>query len=307
MQGQVAIFMYHAVVRSAVGEACFTTEPVFRDEIRCIKNNFDVVPLSEAVRCLGAGECVGPTAVITFDDGFRNNYEFAFPILRDVALPATMFLTTQYLNTDKTYWYGLWVHAVKSTRCKTLQWNGRAFDLVSPEARRRTSDIVQVELKKLPQTSLLRELTVLVCKLTGKADHTIREKSPVRMLDSSAINEMADSGLIEFGAHTYSHAILSKLSIAQKREEIVRSIEDVQKITGRGCRFFAYPNGMRSDYDRASIRILRENGIIAAVTAEPGINDRTTPPLELHRYAAGFSGSDQAFERFVEIIAAGRK
>jgi peptidoglycan/xylan/chitin deacetylase (PgdA/CDA1 family) len=306
MQGQVAIFMYHAVVRSAIGEACFITESVFRDEIRCIRDNFDVIPLTEVVRRLSAGESFGPTAAITFDDGFQNNYESAFPILREAALPATLFLTTQFLNTDKTFWYGLWIHAIRSTQCKSMIWNGQTFDLQSPRAKRRSSDMIQDELKKLPQTSLLRELAKLVQKLTGKTNFTIRKRSPVRMLDVAAINEMVDSGLVEFGAHTYSHAILSKIPNAQKREEIVKSIEDVQQFTGRCCRLFAYPNGRHSDYDSASMRILRENGIIAAVTAEPGINDKTTPHLELRRYPTGFSRKNQSFDRFVENIVAGQ-
>jgi peptidoglycan/xylan/chitin deacetylase (PgdA/CDA1 family) len=306
MQDQVAIFMYHAVVRSAIGEACFITEPVFRDEIRCIKNSFDVIPLSEAVRRLSSDESFGPTAVITFDDGFQNNYSSAFPVLREAGLPATLFLTTQFLNTDETFWYGLWIHAIRMTQCKSMIWNGQTFDLQSPQARRRTSDTIQNELKKLPQTLLLRELTILVKKLTGKTRVTIRKRSPVRMLDAESINEMVDSGLVEFGAHTHSHAILSKMSNAQQREEIVKSIEDVQKFTGRRCRLFAYPNGRHSDYDGASIRILRENGIIAAVTAEPGINDTATPHLELRRYPTGFSRRNQSFDRFVENIVAGR-
>ena len=95
---------------------------------------------------------------------------------------------------------------------------------------------------------------------------------------------MASSGFIEFGAHTHSHAILSLLSDTERHEEIDRSIDTIRKWTGRPCELFAYPNGRAEDYDPAIIRMLESKGILIAVTAIAGPNERTTSALELKRY-----------------------
>ena len=95
------------------------------------------------------------------------------------------------------------------------------------------------------------------------------------------------SGLVEVGAHTHTHAILSRLSPREQRSEIERSLQIVGEITGRPCQGFAYPNGLASDYDGETIRLLRAAGVRFAVTAMPGANDAATPALELRRHGVG--------------------
>ena len=104
------------------------------------------------------------------------------------------------------------------------------------------------------------------------------------MLSEQAISEMALSGLVDFGAHGYSHAILSFLTPGEQEEEILRSLHAVRTLTGQPCRLFAYPNGRRQDYDEETIRILDSHGVQAAVTTMSGFNDERTSLMELGRY-----------------------
>jgi peptidoglycan/xylan/chitin deacetylase (PgdA/CDA1 family) len=89
------------------------------------------------------------------------------------------------------------------------------------------------------------------------------------------------------GAHTESHAILSLLPAAEREREVVESVHAVTRLTHRPCRFFAYPNGRASDYDREVRRTLGELGVEAAVTSVAGANVPTTPRLELRRHGVG--------------------
>ena len=98
---------------------------------------------------------------------------------------------------------------------------------------------------------------------------------------------MNQSGLVEFGAHTHTHRILARLSSDECKNEIELSVRGVEELSGRACRFFAYPLGGPRDYNQQSIDILRSLGICAAVTTRTGANDRKTPLLELRRYGAG--------------------
>jgi peptidoglycan/xylan/chitin deacetylase (PgdA/CDA1 family) len=98
---------------------------------------------------------------------------------------------------------------------------------------------------------------------------------------------MIQSGLVEFGAHTKTHAILSLLSPEEQQREIWSSVEAVKCLTGEPCRLFAYPNGRPQDYDTKTIDLLRESGVSAAVCTSSGPNHSRTSLMELKRYGVG--------------------
>jgi peptidoglycan/xylan/chitin deacetylase (PgdA/CDA1 family) len=126
-----------------------------------------------------------------------------------------------------------------------------------------------------------------ILALGDDPDSSIEDGSAFRMLDKKAIGEMVASGLIEFGAHTHRHAILSQLSEEERFNEIRQSIDAVYELTGRPCKCFAYPNGREEDYNSETIKDLKACGIEIAVTAISGPNDEKTPVLELRRYGIG--------------------
>src|SRR5690606_30046275 len=95
-KNKLTILMYHGVLRQAlpVPDYCFITEAQFRHQMKYLAKNFRVVTLSEALHQLQSGSINYPTAAITFDDGYQNVFDVAFPILREFLLPATVFINT---------------------------------------------------------------------------------------------------------------------------------------------------------------------------------------------------------------------
>ena len=292
-RNELTILMYHAVVRSplAVPESSFLDETSFRRQMRYLKNNLEVISLSAAIQRLKAGGVKRPTAVITFDDGFQNNYDVAFPILREERLPATIFLTTGFVNTQDAPWFCRLHGALIATCENSFAWDGREFDLRTPEARLRTYIDIRETLKRLSHDELVKENRSIIQRLGDDPDRPIGLESPFRMLTRQAILDMAASGLIEFGAHTVSHPILSRLSSTECREEVDRSIRAVAELTQQSCESFAYPNGGALDFNQESIRILESCGARAAVTGVFGPNNSATPIMALRRYSvtAGMS------------------
>ncbi|MGR9107601.1 MAG: polysaccharide deacetylase family protein, partial [Gammaproteobacteria bacterium] len=131
----------------------------------------------------------------------------------------------------------------------------------------------------------------------------LEQNSPFKMLNSEAIRLMAQSGNVEIGAHTHSHAILSKLSAIQKDKEILQSIRLIEKWTDSKCSTFAYPNGRLEDYDAECIRLLKDYNIEAAVTASSHRNTPETSRFELGRYGIGSNTNSRSFK----LIAHGIK
>jgi hypothetical protein len=139
----------------------------------------------------------------------------------------------------------------------------------------------------LPQPALMVELRQILNQLGHSLGAPLESGSPFRMLDPPELSEMLASGLIELGAHTHTHAILSLIPPADQQREITQSLNRVRELTGGPCTTFAYPNGTADDYDEETIRILERNGVRAAVTTSEGPNDASTPPLALKRYSIG--------------------
>lgn len=286
---QLTILAYHSIVRTPMAFPVwsFLEEASFRSQMAYLKEHFRVVSLTEGVRQIKKGDARGPLIAITFDDGYQNNFDVAFPILRENGLPATVFLATGFVGTPRVPWDCQLFQALAGTRKSRLEWNGKRFTLSRPGERAGAFREIGAALKARPHHELLSGLRGVLDRLGHDPEVATEEFSPCRMLSRSAVTEMAESGLVEFGAHTHSHAILSHLSGSEKRKEIERSIVAVQDLTGRPCRLFAYPNGRPGDYDRESIEILKECGVRTAVTTREGPNGANSHSMELNRVGIG--------------------
>lgn len=298
----LAICMYHAVIRTRieVDDWCFLDIDAFRRQLCFLKENFNVISLTEAIRFMRDGRTLGTAAVITFDDGFQNVYSLAFPILRELGLPATVFLTTGFIGTADTPWACRLHLGLTETTQTSLAWDDCNFDLSGAMAKARASADIQSRLKRLPQPELLEEVHRILMTLVIDPHSPIPVDSPFRMLDPGAIAEMSYSGLVEFGAHTATHAILSALPLESRCNEIRASLNAVKALTGKPCTLFAYPNGGKQDYDAQTLSILQQCGVKAAVTSIPGSVGSGSSLLELRRYPIGPGLSMQQFEAMVK-------
>jgi peptidoglycan/xylan/chitin deacetylase (PgdA/CDA1 family) len=286
---KLTILMYHGVVRTPldVPDWCFVSESNFARQMDYLSRHFRVVSLGQAAQELRADRISEPTVVITFDDGYQNVHDVAFPILTRHKLPSTVFINTAFINTAKTVWFCLLNQAIADTKQSEFSWGYEVFDLSNTASKARSSGRLQGLVKRLPHEELLEKVTEIREELGIQTTMEVAADSPFRMLDNKSIAAMSASGLVEFGAHTATHTILTRVDEARARQEITSSIEDTQRLTGKPCRLFAYPNGQPGDYNAAMVEFLANSGIEVAVTTRDGASTMSTPPLELCRYGVG--------------------
>ena len=298
---RLIVLMYHGITDHPleVPDFCFLSAAVFDAQMAYLKENFNILPLYDALIKLKGNKIDKPTIAVTFDDGFQNNYECAYPILKKYGIPATIFLSTQLIDTDHTLWYCLLNQAISKTKRKIINWNGEEYNLQTLHNKIMASNTLQQSLKEFPHQQLLSELNQIIKYLFNGSDPETNTNTEFKILNSSTIRKMQKTRLIEFGSHTHSHAILSKLSKPEQEKEIQESIAITEKITQERCRLFSYPNGRPEDYKEETIKLLKRNNIEAAVTTIAGDNTYSTNPYELRRYGVG---SSMSLDRFKILV-----
>lgn len=253
---------------------------VFERQMRHLARRYKVVSLSGLLDHLASGS---PETVlaITFDDGYRDNFENAFPVLRRYRLPATIFLTTGSLDSGEPLWFEILAGALKTTSREFLDLEAdlpRRFWLRNPEERLRANNELFALLRTMVEKERQRWLTLILRELDAP-DAAGRTKM---MLTWDQIRSMKKQG-IDFGGHTVTHPYLSRLTREAVTWEISECKRRIEAELQEPVAHFAYPNGREEDFTPWNKETLRSAGYQAAVTTIWGLNYESTDRLELRR------------------------
>jgi peptidoglycan/xylan/chitin deacetylase (PgdA/CDA1 family) len=264
------ILTYHRV--NDEGDIYFpaTRIGVFDRQMRYLSKNFNVLPLEEAVERMANSDLGENTMVVTLDDGYRDNFVNAFPVLKKYGLPTTIFLASGVIGNGGLLWHDRVFSAFRSTRTPVMEdpaGSGKVYALRSSEERIVALRATLRWLRTLPETGRQEAIFALEEALeTGEQD-----AEEAIMLRWEEIRHMQNHR-VTFGSHTQTHPILSALPEQTAREEICHSKELIEKQIGIPVKAFAYPNGTENDFDETSIRILKDAGFTCAVTTIFGTN-----------------------------------
>ncbi len=261
------------------------TPETFRRQMEHLRRRYRPVTLEQIVEaCSEGGRPLPASAVhVTVDDAYRDFAEYAWPILRELGIPVTVFVPTAYPDhPDRALWWDR-LHRATVRGTKDETW-GRAL-----EAARGSIDSVTLPpIEDHHQVrALMRRLghdeaerfVDSTCREVGLDDREpSRQVSPVLSWDE--LRALSRDG-VSFGAHTRHHAALTKLDEIRVRSEIRGSLEDLERELGAGARPIAYPYGV---YDATVSRIAREEGCTLGFTCEDGLNELgETDPFQLRR------------------------
>ena len=225
---------------------------------------FNVVSLQHIVEWLDGHTELPPfAALITFDDGYKDNFTSAYPILRQHQFPALIFLTTGHIGTDAPFYWDLASYSFHHTKKDRLTFpDGRVEHWSNFDERERVSREWIEGMKLLPQA----EKETHVKRLPQLLGVSIPEGYfRSLMMDWDQVREMRKGG-IEFGAHTIHHPILTRISLDQVRAEVGGSKQRIEEELGEPILGFAYPNGQLADLSDEIEKVVAESGIRAAFT-----------------------------------------
>lgn len=290
---QLLILMYHRVLpltdkRTQREEpGMIVTPETFRLHLETLKNDFEIIHLSKWLALKENGVALPARAcAITFDDGWADNYEFAFPILRELEVPATIFLVSEMIGTGQQFWPERFALAVTSIAQNHFElWSHSALDWI-----RKTS--VHYAFNAVPPNR--EELSEMIANAKVLPDHEIHahldnieetfnlsvEKEKASLLNWQQLSEMLASGLVEAGSHTCNHIRFNESTHRSVLEhEVISSKLQIEKKTGHTVHTFCFPNG---DYTPEALALVRQH-YAGGVSTQAGWNSASTDSCLLQR------------------------
>jgi len=253
----------------------------FKKEIRFLNKYFDIRTMDDVVDSLNNGsEFKRPTIALTVDDGYKDNFDLMFPVLREEKVPATVFLSTAVIGTNNMNWYDYCASMIMHTGSASLQMNGlcggETLKVITMEDKRCAYNRIIKKLKDIDIEERNQHLKDIETQLGAVTN------SQPSMLNWDEIRIMSDAG-ITFGAHTHTHSILTRMPIEDAKKDIVHSKEIIENKLGMKVRHFAFPNGRKSDFNEDLKRYCREIGFSSVSTFNYGNNRKVEDIWELKR------------------------
>lgn len=283
--GRFLILTYHRVNDDAHPFFAGMPTRLFREQMRAVQECFAIRPLEELVEGAASGRLPRNAVAVTFDDGYRDNYTHAFPVLKELNIPATIYLVTEALDDQLLIWHDRVFDGMHRTEKNVVTFEARELVLTSEGDRHAALATILSVLRV--QTPEEREDCVARL-LADLGIHSAPERGWEKLSWHEA-REMRRSG-VRFGAHTLDHPILSHVGEAEARRQISRSKARIESELETAIAEFAYPNGRDTDFTAETKRILAEEGFRSAVTTIEGPNDASSDMLSLRRL--GLWGKD---------------
>jgi peptidoglycan/xylan/chitin deacetylase (PgdA/CDA1 family) len=296
------ILYYHGVTtdRAAADIGISVSAANFEQQMRHLVERYTVVPLEQLLDGWMSGRQPNPREVaVTFDDGYRDNYDNAYPILMKYRVPATIFLTTGFIGSSSLLWWdrvtalltrarsrGVARVALRASLPQSLRSLVNAFLESGTKAALATT---VNELKRLGRGGRIRAIDALAAALDSSADGRDR-----MFLNWAEVREMARNG-IGFGSHTHTHAVLPELTSDEAKDEMTLSKRLIEKAIGMPVRMLAYPDGCFSEGTQT---LAKEIGFDYALQTRRNLQGHERDPYAIPRIRIEEAHSLNARGRF---------
>jgi peptidoglycan/xylan/chitin deacetylase (PgdA/CDA1 family) len=227
----------------------------FERQMEWVSRNTEVLTEGEVIERFDGGKPFGtPSSLVTFDDGYIDNYETAFPILRRFGIPAIFFIPTALVSSRQLGWWDIVAYLVKRSRKGAITLGDAEISLADRgEAIRQLIGMLKQRSAEAPAYSMesLSEACDVPLPPVGVQGRELMTWEQIR--------EVSRGG-IAIGSHTHTHPVLSKLGLEGQREELRVSKEILEREVGKPVRSIAYPFGGSLHYGKDSMSLASECG-----------------------------------------------
>lgn len=282
-RGKTGCLMYHRVLpdstraESASNPALIVSQEQFEKQMQFLKRWYTTIKATELINQKKAAPY---RVLVTFDDGWKDNFTYAAPILTRHGIPALIFIATDYIGSACVFWQETLTATLIAIRARDpnhplLQQVQRAAASGNSTFEFRSAVQTFVNRAKALPYSDLRELM----QTYDMAEPDAVDPRLDSFLTWEDVRSMHQQG-IEFGSHTCSHRIVIRLSDEELMNELQTSARKIEQELGDQVRYFAYPNG---DHDDASRSAVERAGYDLGFSVTPGFVDIGREPMAVRR------------------------
>jgi peptidoglycan/xylan/chitin deacetylase (PgdA/CDA1 family) len=305
LSGRAAVLMYHRVLPDQIKADSYSADGIivspetFREQMEVLRRRFKPLSLAEYIGHLEEGWFPDNSCLVTFDDGWFDNHEYALPVLEATQVPAVVFVATDFIGTSGCFWQEslsrLLADAARLGDDAAPTFSGLSRTDVHGLAPERRKLAIRQCIDGLKHRSLLEVTELTSCVenllLAHGAPNTTRH--PDRFLSWEQVIGLAGSGLVSIGSHCRSHVPLTRLDLSAASRELEESRQIIATRTGTSPIAIAYPNG---DCNGQIGEAAGRAGYKAAFTTERGYASGTAnhflqKRINIHEHSTDSEGS----------------
>ncbi|WP_424981363.1 polysaccharide deacetylase family protein [Maritalea sp. S77] len=268
------IFTLHRVLpdrpAAFAPNAILQITPEFLEQaiLACRENDIDIVDLSEARKRIQSSDKTKKFAVLTFDDAYRDNLQFALPILQKHQCPFTLFVPTAFPDGEGDIWWQALEDIIAQHPSVEIDINGTPTEFSAQDADEKENAFNEIywHMRKMPEQDRVR----LMHGFAQAYGYDLRKQCRDLIMSWDELKAFASDPLCTIGAHTVQHFELKKLEADEAKAEILTSFDVLEQKLGKRPTHFSYPLGGPLSAGKREFDMAAELGIETAVTTRPG-------------------------------------
>jgi peptidoglycan/xylan/chitin deacetylase (PgdA/CDA1 family) len=321
------VLVYHRVSRAVADPQLLSVTPEhFAEQLDFLSRRFRLMRLGDLIAATREGVPPAGAVAITFDDGYADNFLAAKPLLERAGVPATVFVASGYVASGRPFWWDelerlllrpgrLPSVVTVEIGAEPLYWELGNDAVYTP---RRAAECAAWTVLDVGEPGRRQSVYRALCSRFRVLDESERERVLERVrsiaeLDDGAdleaprpltpeeLRRLADGGLVEIGAHTITHPVLSQLPVERQQEEVGGSKRQLEEALSRPVTSFAYPYGAPADINDTTLSVVRTAGFDRACANVPARIRRGTDPFRLPRVLVRDWRGRELVRRLLEV------
>lgn len=255
----------------------------FEQQIAFLRERVNLLSEQDLIELITTGKSIpGRSALITFDDGYRDNYQLAVPVLKKYRVPAIFFIPTKSIEQSMLGWWDIISYFINHTNKQQISFNENTIPLRTRKERDQAKQLFLNYMKSVPHEQSKNLLTDLseICNTAFPPRSRQREE----LMSWEQIKEIANTDFLSIGSHTLSHRVLSTIDAGEEHKELRDSREFLQQKLAGEINSIAYPVGGYHAFSERTKRNAYKAGYQLGFSFNTGTNHGCiTDPFDIKR------------------------
>ncbi len=286
----LVIFLFHGVIDKQISEIRnykkkHLQKNYFEKIINNLKKNGNCISMDDIIDFYENNiDFKKKSFAITFDDGYENNFSIASPILSKYEVPATFYITTDFVDNNHMSWIDRIEYCIENTSEGKLSfpWNNKLYSFKTNEEKIDILENIRNNAKKIPSINFDQLVKDIYFQCKKKEIEHSNDSLDLKM-NWDQVKKLNDNNFFIIGGHSHTHKILSFLDSESLESEIKISIDLLKNKANIKTDHYSYPEGLKHCYSNEVIKMLKKYKIKCCPTAQDGINDGKEDLFHLKR------------------------